>query len=110
MSGAQRLVSFTLAACASSKAVVQMRPFDFLVSAVLLAALPMQAQSVDGVWKSRGYGDIFEIQGTTVKTYEVTATTCVAGFTAQRDSVAAAGREATFTHGRGQVFFCSHGR
>jgi hypothetical protein len=39
------------------------RALDFLLSGSLLTFLPLQAQSVDGVWRSRGYGDVFEIQG-----------------------------------------------
>ena len=79
--------------------------FAFLLSCVLLTVVPLQAQSVDGVWKSRGYGDVFEIHGPTAKTYQVTSTTCVSGFTAQRDPATVAGREATFTHDRDEVFF-----
>jgi hypothetical protein len=86
-----------------------MRAFDFVLSAVLLAALPLQAQSVDGVWRSRGYGDVFEIHGPTVKTYQVTSTTCVPGFTGQRDPASVPGRDATFTHGEGEVFFIRSG-
>ena len=88
---------------------MQIRAFDFLLSGILLAILPLQAQSADGVWRSRGYGDVFEIQGPTVKTYQVTSTTCVPGFTAQRDSATAAGREATFSHDGGEVFFIRAG-
>lgn len=85
------------------------RIFDFLLPGVLLAVLPLQAQSVDGVWRSQGYGDVFEIHGTTVKTYQVTSTTCVPGFAAQRDPATTAGREATFTHDRNEVFFIRAG-
>lgn len=83
--------------------------FFLLLSGMLLAVSPLQAQSVDGIWRSRGYGDIFEIHGPTVKTYQVTLTTCVPGFTAQRDPAAVAGREATFIHDRNEVFFIRSG-
>jgi hypothetical protein len=85
------------------------RSFDFLLSGVLFAVLPLQAQSVDGVWRSRGYGDVFDIHGPTVKSYQVTSTTCVPGFTGQRDPATTAGREATFTHDRNEVFFIRAG-
>jgi hypothetical protein len=85
------------------------RAFYFLLSGVLLAALPLQAQSVDGVWRSQGYGDVYEIQGSTVKTYQVTSTTCVPAFTAQRDPAVVPGREATFIHDRNEVFFIRAG-
>jgi hypothetical protein len=85
------------------------RIFDFLLAGLLLAALPLQAQSVDGVWRSRGYGDVFEIHGPNVKTYQVTSTTCVPGFTAHPDPATIAGREATFTHDRNEIFFIRAG-
>lgn len=86
-----------------------MRPFGSLLSGVVLGVIPLQAQSVDGAWRSRGYGDAIEIHGLTVKTYQVTSTTCVPGFTAQRDPATIAGREATFTHDRNEVFFIRAG-
>ena len=85
------------------------RSFVLLLSGVLLPVLLLQAQSVDGVWRSRGYGDVFQIHGPTIKTYEVTSTTCVPGFTAKRDPVTPAGREATFTRDRDDVFFIRAG-
>jgi hypothetical protein len=85
------------------------RSFGFLLSGLVLAVLPLQAQSVDGVWRSRGYGDVFEIHGPTVKTYQVTSTTCVPGFTGQRDPGTIAGRDATFTHDRNEVLFIRSG-
>ena len=50
----------------------------------------VQKQSLDGVWKSEGYGMVFGIQGTTLKSFEVTATTCVLGDAAQRDNTSIA--------------------
>lgn len=86
-----------------------MRSFGLLLSGLMLTVLPLQAQSLDGVWRSRGYGDVFEISGSTVKTFQVTSTTCVPGFTGQRDSATIAGREATFTHDSNEVFFIRSG-
>jgi hypothetical protein len=85
------------------------RSFGLLLSWMLLTVLPLQAQSLDGVWRSRGYGDVFEISGPTVKTFQVTSTTCVPGFTAQRDPATVAGREATFIHDSNEVFFIRSG-
>ena len=87
---------------------MRIRSFDCLLSGVLLAVLPLHAQSLDGVWKSRGYGDVYEIHGPTAKTFQITATTCVPGSTAQRDPAIVPGREATFTHD-GDVFFIRAG-
>lgn len=73
---------------------------SFALAAASIAALlqgsPFAAGSVDGLWRSQGYGYIFEIQGSTLKTFEVTETTCVAGRTAQRRATAVPGTEATF--------------
>ena len=85
------------------------RAFDFLLCGILLAVLPLQAQSVDGVWRSRGYGEVLEIHGPTVKAYEVTSTTCVPDYTGQRDPATIAGREATFNHDKSDVFFIRSG-
>ena len=72
---------------------------------VLLANAPSKAPSLDGVWRSQGYGDVFEITGPNLKAFEVTATTCLPGLTAVRDDSAIAGREATFrTEGGGEFF------
>jgi hypothetical protein len=65
-----------------------------LVSLVWL--LPLRAQSLDGVWRSEGYGEVFVIKGADWKTFEVTSATCVAGFSATRSAGATVDREATF--------------
>lgn len=39
---------------------------------------------LDGVWRSVGYGDVYVVRGTAWQTFEVTGSTCVAGFTARR--------------------------
>jgi hypothetical protein len=74
---------------------------------VALAAAP--ATSVEGVWRSQGYGYVFEIEGRALKAFEVTATTCVASETAERDASAVPGREATFRTREGRVFFVRDG-
>lgn len=79
------------------------------LSAMMFTVLPLQAQSVDGIWRSRGYGDVFEISGPSVKTYQVTSTTCVPGFSTQRDPATVAGRAATFIHDKSEVFFIRSG-
>lgn len=42
------------------------------------------AQPLEGAWKSEGYGNVYEIHGSTMKAFEVTTQTCVPGFTATR--------------------------
>lgn len=69
----------------------------------------VQAQSLDGAWRSEGYGTVFEIQGRKVKTFQVTTTTCVSWFTAERDANNMVGREATFRAPHGDSFFIRKG-
>lgn len=80
-----------------------------LLVAALAGAAPVQAPSVDGLWRSQGYGYVFEIEGPTLKAFEVTSTTCVPGFTAALDATAVPGREATFKTPDGQVLFIRAG-
>jgi hypothetical protein len=78
--------------------------------AIAILCAPVQAQSLDGVWRSQGYGYVFDIHGPVLKAFEVTTTTCVPGFTAQRQTIAAPGWEATFkSKGRGIFFVRSDG-
>ena len=51
-----------------------------LLAIVLVLVSSGRAQSLDGVWRSQGYGYVFEIQGQALKAFELTATTCVPGF------------------------------
>src|SRR5579885_2233661 len=75
----------------------------FVLSAA--SSLAVAAQSPDGVWRSEGYGYVFEFSGPTLKAFEVTERTCVPGFTAARENGVAPGREATFRTGDGDVYF-----
>jgi hypothetical protein len=76
-----------------------------LLMAVVAGGAPAQSPSMDGVWRSRGYGNVYEIHGATLNAFEVTNTTCVAGGTAAVDMTAVPGRIATFrTPGGGETF------
>jgi hypothetical protein len=70
---------------------------------------PPPAKSLDGVWRSQGYGSIYMIQGQQVRTFEVTATTCVAGGNAAAKPGAANGREAAFQQQGGDIYFVRSG-
>jgi hypothetical protein len=59
-----------------------------------LAISSAQAQTLDGVWRSEGYGDVFQIQDSAMKRFQVTATTCVAGSSAKREPGTIEGGEA----------------
>jgi hypothetical protein len=61
-----------------------------LLALTAVGFLPLQSappQSLDGVWRSRGYGYIFSIQGAVLTGFDLTSATCVQGFTAQRKRV-----------------------
>ncbi len=80
-----------------------------LLAAVPFALVPAPAAPVDGVWRSQGYGYVFAIEGRTLRAFEVTSTTCVPGFTAERDPADVPGREATFKTPEGQTYFIRDG-
>jgi hypothetical protein len=61
---------------------VKFRP---LIAVLCLAgALPANAQSLDGSRRSEGYGLYFEVSGTTLKAFEITAVSCLPSFSAER--------------------------
>lgn len=87
-------------------------PLRSLLSLPLwLLVLPSSApaQSLDGVWRTRGYGLVLEISGPRLQAFEVTGSTCLPSLQATRDSMSFAGREATFVTSQGQVFFVRSG-
>ncbi len=76
-----------------------------LLMAVVAGGVSAQSPSMDGVWRSQGYGNVFEIHGPTLNAFEVTTTTCVAGGTAAVDTTPVPGRMATFrTPGGSEMF------
>ncbi len=77
---------------------------SFLAASLLLDRTA-SASLLDGVWQSQGYGYVFEIQGPDLKSFEVTSTTCVLGFTARLQKVVTPGREATFKTSEKDLFF-----
>ena len=88
--------------------MLSIRLLMLLTGAFVASATP-QVPSLEGVWRSQGYGYVMEIKGPTLRAFEVTATTCVPGFTARRDDTAIAGREATFKTTGGGVYFIRTG-
>jgi len=74
-----------------------------------LSSSSAQKQSLGGVRRSERYRLVFDIQGATLKSFEVTATTCVFGNAAQREDTSIDGREATFKITEGDVFFIRSG-
>ena len=74
-----------------------------------LPSSSVQRQSLDGLWRSEGYGLMFDIQGASLKSFEVTGTTCMPGDVAQREEISIAGRETTFKTTDEDVFFIRRG-
>ena len=62
-----------------------------LLVGIFIAPRAGSAQSLEGIWQTEGYGYVFEVKGNRLQAYEVTAKTCVPGFTATRDSTAVRG-------------------
>ncbi len=83
--------------------------FWMFLAGALVVTSSAQADSLDGFWRSQGYGYVFEIKGPDLKAFEVTATTCVPGLSATRDDIAIAGRETTFRTRNGAEFFVRAG-
>jgi hypothetical protein len=81
----------------------------FIRLSIILAGLRAAPQSLDGVWQSQGYGNVYEIRGSTLRAFEVSTRTCVPGFAAKRLSIAIPGREATFKERGGGMFFIGSG-
>jgi Peptidase family S41 len=88
--------------------VRMIRRARFFAAAVVSLASAV-AQSTDGVWRSEGYGYVLEFHGPSLKAFEVTTQTCVAGFTATREDSSVPGREVTFRTADGEVFFIKTG-
>ncbi|MFN8582001.1 MAG: S41 family peptidase [Gemmatimonadaceae bacterium] len=73
------------------------------------SASALGAQSLDGVWKTQGYGYVIRIAGDTLSGHEVTRLSCLPSFTATRDTTRDPAREATFQTPDGNVFFVRSG-
>jgi len=80
-----------------------------LITAALVSVTPATVQSLDGAWRSEGYGYVFNVRGGEWQAFEITSTTCVAGFTATRSTGAMSDREATFKTTEGWPFFVRSG-
>jgi hypothetical protein len=83
--------------------------FSIFLAGVLFSVASPQSPSLEGVWRSQGYGYVFEIRGLELRAFEVTATTCVPGLTARRAATAVPEREATFETKDGMTFFIRAG-
>lgn len=75
-----------------------------IVLAVLAAECPGVSATLDGVWRSQGWGFVYSVRETDWQAFEVTSTTCVAAGKAKRITGDVPGIEATFRSRDGNVF------
>jgi hypothetical protein len=61
--------------------MIQITRLSMLVASSLIPVASAAAQSLEGVWRSQGYGYVFEIQGPVLKAFEVSTTVRLAGLT-----------------------------
>jgi len=73
-----------------------MKPVPFAIALLAAAAVQGSAQSLDGTWRSEGYGWVFDIRGDSLRAREVTAVSCIPTFRAHRVE-APAGAVTAFT-------------
>ena len=79
------------------------------VSLLFAPVTAFGANSLDGIWRSQGYGYVFNFQGSALKAFEVTRTTCMPGFTATRSPTTGPGREVRFNTTDKDVLFVRPG-
>jgi hypothetical protein len=94
----------------SSKDVVKCAAqISALLGAALLSVVPAIGQSLDGAWRSEGYGYTFSVRDGEWTAFEITSATCMLGFTATRSAGAMSDREASFKRTDGVSFFLRPG-
>lgn len=86
----------------STESGMKSRPNHLLISIAvvfaLFATLKIRAQNpqtLDGIWKSEGYGLLLEIKGNRIDAFEITSLSCLASWTAVRENSQTAGTEPT---------------
>ncbi len=53
-----------------------------ILVAAAVAVVQAQISPMDGIWRTLGYGYVYEIHGVSLRAFEVTATTCLPGYVA----------------------------
>ena len=81
-----------------------MRRLQLVLVAVLAGKCLAAPASIDGFWRSQGWGFVYAVREADWQVFEVTSTTCVAAGKAKRLSSAVPGAEATFQARNGDVF------
>jgi hypothetical protein len=67
------------------------------------------SEPLDGIWRSQGYGYVFELEGGALRAFDVTDDTCVRSFSAKKEARSVSGREATFRGPDGLVLSIKSG-
>jgi hypothetical protein len=81
------------------RAVILALAASFLLPSSAYSQSQPAAQSLDGLWISDGYGDFLEIQGDSLKGYQITTLSCIASGTATRKTAPAPADEIDFAEG-----------
>jgi hypothetical protein len=76
-----------------------------LVAALLTAPLYASPPTLDGVWRSQGWGYAYLVRGANWQAFEVTSETCVVGAQAARQRSAPPGHDASFRIRGGGIFY-----
>jgi hypothetical protein len=75
------------------------------IAALAAGSVNASLHPIDGVWRSQGWGFVYQIRGAALQAFEVTSTTCVRGFKAEGLPSEAPGRKAKFRSHGGDVFY-----
>src|SRR5205809_2903247 len=74
----------------------RMLKLQLLLAAIFATKSFGASAGLDGVWRSQGWGFVYEVRGADWQPFEVTSTTCVAGSKAKRVTNGPRGSAATF--------------
>ena len=64
---------------------------------------------VNGVWRSEGWASVFEVKGAEMRSFEMTRSTCVPGFSATRHVEVGGGSTVSFRSRKGERFSINPG-
>ena len=73
-----------------------MKRLPVVIGLLAIAASSISAQSLDGTWRSDGYGWVLDIRGDSMRAREVTSVSCIPSFSATREASPPAGAVAAF--------------
>ena len=83
-----RKVELCMVVCASAA--------SFLLPSSASAQTPRATESLDGLWLTDGYGELIEVQGNSLRSYEITTLSCIPSAKATRRTEASTVPEVVF--------------